>query len=133
MRKVFVQFLKFGMVGAINTLLSLAIYWFCIWLSMFNLVANAIAFVITVFVSYILNNLLTFRNGEQINWSVYTLAKVYISYSFTGLFLNSLLLYIWTSLVGIGDVIAPILNLFVTIPINFVLNKLWAYKKDRHK
>lgn len=128
MKKLFLQFVNFGLVGAFNTILGLVIYWVCIHIGVHYLIANAIGFVITVAISYVLNNLFTFK-GEKTVWSLKTLLKVYVSYSVTGLFLNSALLWMWTSLIGINENLAPVLNLFITIPINFLLNKLWAYKK----
>jgi len=57
------------------------------------------------------------------------LAKTYLSYAFSGLFLSSLLLYVWVDLCKISEFIAPLINLLVTVPLNFVLNKFWALKK----
>ena len=93
------------------------------------LLANAIAFAITVFISYVLNNIFTFKGEGKAEWSLRTLFKVYVSYSITGLFLTSILLWVWTDCLGINENIAPIINLFFTIPLNFLLNKFWAYKK----
>jgi len=56
------------------------------------------------------------------------LFKVYVSYSITGLFLMGILLYVEESIFGIPHYIATLANLIVTIPINFILNKFWAYK-----
>lgn len=129
MKDVLKQFIKFGFVGAINTVLGLVIYWLCVFLGIHYLAANAIGFFITVTLSYILNNLFTFKGDEKAEWSLSNLVKVYISYSITGLLLNSILLWLWTSVIGINENLAPIINLFFTIPLNFILNKTWAYKK----
>lgn len=123
------QFVSFGLIGGINTLLSLGIYWLAVYLGTSPFVATAIGFVITVFISYVLNNIFTFKGEGKAEWSLRTLAKVYVSYSLTGLFLAEALLYLWINVLGINENIAPILNLFFTIPLNFLLNKLWAYKK----
>ena len=132
--KLFRQFISFGLVGGINTILSLVIYWGLVRLGTHYLIANAIAFIITVAISYALNNIFTFREkGENISWSAITLLKVYTSYFLTGILLNSLLLWLWIDCIGINQYISPVLNLFVTIPLNFLLNKLWAYKKDQYR
>ena len=129
MKETIIQFVKFGLVGAINTVLSLVIYWICIWGEIHYLVANAIGFFITVTLSYVLNNIFTFRGDEKAEWALKGLCKVYISYSLTGLLLNSFLLWLWTSIFGINQNLAPVINLLFTIPLNFILNKKWAYKK----
>lgn len=126
--KLLKQFTKFGFVGGVNTILSLLIYWVCVGLGLHYLLANLIAFLITVAISYILNNIFTFRTDNgKVRWSVYTLLKVYASYFLTGIVINSGLLWFWNDCVGINENVSPILNLIITIPLNFILNKIWAY------
>lgn len=130
MKNTIVQFIKFGLVGGLNTVLSLLIYYFCLYLGLHYYLANAIAWFITVNISYVLNNILTFKGEDgSVNWSLKALFKVYASYSITGIFLNTFLLWLWVQKFGISEAIAPIINLMITIPTNFILNKFWAYKK----
>lgn len=56
------------------------------------------------------------------------LGKCFLSYGFTGFILENVLSYIWVDRVGISKYIAPLLNLVFTVPTNFLLNKLWAFK-----
>ena len=135
LKKAIIQFIKFGTVGAINTVLSYAItngaYYL---LRLHEQISNIIAFVITVFISFMLNGRFVFtENKEERNfWK--SLLKVYASYSITGVFLTAILLYIEEELLGIPHYIATLMNLVVTIPINFLLNKFWAYKdKGKNK
>ncbi len=129
-KKGIIQFIKFGTVGAINTVLSYAItngaYYL---LHLHEQISNIIAFVITVFISFMLNGRFVFtENKEERNfWK--SLLKVYASYSITGVFLTAILLYIEEELLGIPHYIATLMNLLVTIPLNFILNKFWAYKE----
>ncbi len=130
------EFVTFGIVGGINTVLNLVIYWVCMWFGIHYLLANAAGFIITVAISYVLNNIFTFRTSEGGNpgkpeWSFRTLLKVYVSYFATGMVLNSILLWFWNDLIGLNKNLAPVLNLFVTVPLNFLLNKLWAYRQTQ--
>lgn len=93
---------------------------------------------------------------KRIWWQV--LLKTYASYAF-GLVLNTVLLVVWVDLIrigeycgfvngllggvhavlpflpeemdarGISEIVGPILNMIITIPINFVMNKFWAYRQ----
>ena len=132
LKKALIQFIKFGTVGAINTVLSYAItngaYYL---LHLHEQISNIIAFVITVFISFMLNGRFVFtENKEERNfWK--SLLKVYASYSITGVFLTAILLYIEEELLGIPHYIATLMNLVVTIPLNFILNKFWAYKEKK--
>lgn len=124
------QFIKFGIVGAINTILTYAIsnigYYI---LKLDAQIANFIAFVITVFIAFILNGKFVFEaKDNKKNSFVKRLLKVYASYSITGLFLTAILLYLEETILGIPHYIATLANLVVTIPLNFLLNKLWAFK-----
>ena len=92
-------------------------------------ISNIIAFTITVFISYMLNSRFVFKAGEEKRSFWKSLFKVYASYSVTGLFLTALLLYVEETLLGIPHSIASLMNLVVTVPINFLLNKFWAYRK----
>ena len=130
--EVIVQFVKFGFVGAINTVLSYIITNTSYYVAHLNeQISNIIAFVITVFISYILNNKFVFNKNNEKNkkrFSFKALTKVYISYAFTGLLLTGILLYIEERNIGIPHYIATLINLVITIPLNFLLNKFWAYK-----
>lgn len=130
MKNTIIQFIKFGFVGGINTVLSYLIYYvLCIIMGWNYLVSQGIAWFITVFISYILNNIMTFSDGGKVEWNIKSLAKVYVSYSVTGLFLATLLSWIWVDILSISKALAPIINLLFTIPLNFILNKYWAYAK----
>ena len=129
-KETIIQFIKFGIVGGINTVLSYGITNGCYYLLHLNeQVSNIIAFVITTFISFMLNGNFVFKeNGEKRSfWK--SLLKVYASYSITGVFLTAILLYVEEQLLGIPHYIATLMNLVVTIPLNFVLNKFWAYKQ----
>lgn len=126
------QFIKFGIVGAINTILSYLITNINYYI--FDLhaqLSNIIAFIITVFISFMLNSKYVFKTENQNFWK--SLIKVYTSYSITGLFLTSILIYIEEELFGIPHYIATFMNLIITIPLNFILNKFWAYKDNKTK
>ncbi len=135
----FMQFVKFGIVGLSNTVISYVIYVLSLMIFRKYLdipkidyfLAQIIAFVLSVLWSFYWNNRMVFRleEGEERSWWK-ALIKTYISYSFTGLFLNSLLLYLWVDLLHISAFIAPIINLLVSVPINFIINKFWAFKKS---
>lgn len=135
--KWIVQFIKFGIVGVSNTLLGYLIYTGALLLlrkcglltNSDYVVAQAVSFVISVLWSFYWNNRMVFikEDGTERNW-LKALLKTYISYSFTGLFLNSILLLLWVRALGISEFIAPFLNLIFSVPANFLLNKFWAFK-----
>lgn len=135
------QFVRFGIVGAWNTVFSYAINVCCLLLfkkmgilSVADLdmyVANMIAFILSVLCSFLLNSrfVFTLENGQSRNfWKA--LFKSYLSYGFTGIILNNVLAYVWVGIFGISKFVAPLLSLVIAIPINFFMNKLWAFKTE---
>lgn len=138
----FMQFVKFGIVGLSNTVISYILYVMSLLLfrklqilpNSGYLVAQVIAFVLSVLWSFYWNNKLVFTLQEGEERSVFkALIKTYISYSFTGLFLNSILLVLWVKVLHISEFIAPIINLLVSVPLNFVINKFWAFRKKNEE
>ena len=133
----FMQFIKFGIVGVSNTLISYILYVVSLlvfqklnWFGKVDyLLAQMFAFILSVLWSFYWNNKMVFvkEEGQQRNlWKA--LVKTYISYSFTGLFLNSALLVLWVDVLHISEFVAPIINLLISVPLNFVVNKFWAFK-----
>jgi putative flippase GtrA len=93
------------------------------------LVAQLVAFLLSVLWSFYWNNKFVFAQKEGGQRSVIrTLIKTYISYSFTGLFLNTILLYLWVDVLNISEFVAPLINLIISVPLNFLINKFWAFK-----
>ena len=131
-KELILQFIKFGLVGVSNTAINLAVYYILVFLGVNYILANSIGFIISVINAYYWNDRYVFNQNQQGKDSIKTtlkkLAKVYASYTFTFV-LSNVLLYVWVDLLAISDKIAPIINLLITIPINFIMNKLWAFKK----
>lgn len=128
-KNILIQFIKFGIVGVINTVLSYLITNGCYYaLSLHEQISNIIAFLITVPISFILNGKFTFTKENETQGWLKPLLKVYVSYSITGLFLTAILLHIEEEIFGIPHYIATLINLIITVPVNFLLNKFWVYK-----
>ncbi len=129
-KETIIQFVKFGIVGGINTILSYIITNGCHYLlKLDGQVSNIIAFVTTTFISFLLNSNFVFKENKEKRSFWKSLLKVYASYSITGLFLTAILLYIEEQVFGIEHYIATLMNLIITVPLNFILNKFWAYKR----
>ena len=135
-----IQFIKFGVVGLSNTIISYILYVGALYIFQKNnwipkidyLVAQVIAFVLSVLWSFYWNNKYVFKEEENEKRNLfYALFKTYISYAFTGLFLNSVLSLLWVEVINIPKLVAPIINLLISVPLNFVMNKFWAFGRKR--
>lgn len=133
LKELIVDFIKFGIVGVINTFTSYAIVNTCHYAFDIHIqISNIIAFILSVLVSFTLNGKFVFKKKNSSKKELLlTLGKTYLSYSFTGLILTSILLKIECDMLGIPLYIASLLNLVITVPVNFILNKFWAFKDKK--
>lgn len=120
------QFVKFGMVGVSNAIVLLAVYYTMLYFGIHYIVAYTIGFVLSVLNAYFWNNRFVFKESRSSFW--YKLMKVYASY-ITTFVLSTVLLYLWVDVLGVSDKVAPVINICITTPINFMMNKLWAFKR----
>ena len=131
------QIFRFGLVGFSNVLFGYAMY--ALFLTIFRktglfpsvdyLVSQALEFAIGVLWSFYWNNRMVFTLEEGQTRNLWlSLIKTYITYSFTGLFLSTILLLLWVRVLHISEFIAPVINLTVTVPLNFIINKFWAFR-----
>lgn len=124
------QFIKFGIVGVSNTLISLAVYEACIFLGVHYLLADPIGLVVSVVNAYYWNNRCVFGDGQKKPFShhVRMYFKSLAAYGGAAV-VNLLLLALWVEIVGIPEWLAPFINMAVTIPLNFLVNKYWTFGK----
>lgn len=149
------QFIKFGMVGVSNTLISEGIYCILVFFRMPYLPAYFLGFTLSVLNAYYWNNKYVFKadpeQGGRVWWKV--LLKTYAAY-FGGFLVSSALLVFWIDLIQLsqylgglaemlaehglirfdaeflGKISAAGLNLLITVPLNYFINKYWAYKNN---
>ncbi len=137
--QAFIQFVKFGIVGLSNTVISYLIYLGTIKIceaasvspKYDYLIATVVSFILSVLWSFYWNKRFVFKLEGGFKTMLLALVKTYISYSFTGLFLSSVLAIFWVEILGVSKLISPILNLAISVPVNFLLNKFWAFKGDK--
>ena len=128
-----IQFVKFGIVGLSNTLISYVVYVAGVRFGMHYLLASILGFVISVLNSFYWNNKYVFGQGKEERNLLKTLLKTFMAYAFTGLVLANILLYIWVDILGISEYLGPLINLVVTVPLNFVITKLWAFRGGKRR
>lgn len=147
------QFIKFGIVGVSNTLISEGVYCVLVFFRMPYLLAYFLGFTLSVLNAYYWSNKYVFKaepgQGERVWWKV--LIKTYVAYLW-GFIVSAVLLVLWIDIVQLskylgglaglfaehgfpqfdadflGEVLAASLNLLITVPMNFLVNKFWAYK-----
>ncbi len=138
--KGLLQFVKFGLIGVSNTVISYLIYLVTLLFLQSQglfpkidyLIGNVLSFLLSVLWSFFWNRRFVFRpeEGQTLSWPQ-ALLKTYISYAFTGLVLNNILSLILVEKLGVSKLIAPFVNLLLSVPLNFILNKFWAFRTKK--
>ena len=125
------QFIKFGLVGVSNTVVSMIVYYIFLWINEdLYMVGSLLGTIISIANAFIWNDLFVFKgNPRDIKSVLKRLGKTYISYGGTSL-LTNVLLWLEVSLLNVSKTYAPIVNLLITIPLNYLINKFWTFRKQ---
>lgn len=149
------QFVRFGLVGLSNTGISYTIEMLCYYLLFAGagfsdvvarlsalgirgvsgdqvriVVTSLIAFVVSVSNSYFWNSRYVFHSGARRTFGQHAKAyfKAMASYAITGLLLAPAIKVFVVGL-GVPYWLSSLSSLVVTIPLNFLLNKCWAFQE----
>ena len=133
-KKTVIQFLRFGVVGVINTLIHTAIYNIASNFGLHHMLCQTLGFLISSMNSFLMNYKLVFKS-ENVNkgmiirfYSTYV-ASFLVTIVVTYVCVDVLGFYPVLNLGSFGKIeLIPLLPLAFTIPMNFVLNKYWVYK-----
>lgn len=156
MEKSIWQIIKFALVGVSNTIVSEAVYAVLIFFKVHYLPASFIGFSLSVLNAYYWSSRYVFKEQEdaekRVWWKV--LFKTYVAYLW-GYLVSAALLVFWIDFIHIsrwmeplgnqfvnagydrldaqflGNLLAAVLNLILTVPMNFLLNKYWAYRQKK--
>lgn len=134
------QFLKFILVGIVSAFVNFLVYNLTLLgLDIFAwqysyLVAQLVGFYISVLATFLLSRRFVFNSSEErsVPW-IKALLKMYLVYSFTGVVINSLLSIFWVQVLEIPREAVSILNDACAGPVNFLLNKVWAFGGNKTK
>jgi putative flippase GtrA len=120
-----VQLAKFSVVGASGYVVNLAVYVSLIEAGLHYTVAAACSFLVAVTNNYTWNRIWTFRG--QRGHIAYQGLRFFVV-SVVALAANEILLTAFVAF-GLGKVVAQAIAVLLVMPINFVGNKLWSFRR----
>jgi putative flippase GtrA len=126
---VLVQFVKFGIVGVSNTLLTFAVY--TLLLKVFGvwyLAASAIGFIVGAVNGFLLNRRWTFRGhvGDAFTPVRWTVVQG------CGLLANLGLVYLFVEEVSLDKLIAQACATAIVTVLTFLANRAWTFRMHPH-
>lgn len=128
------RLIRFCIVGAVNTLVDFAVYALVLRLVPWkynHLLGQALGFVAGTVNAYFMNGGWVFRDrdgGRKKGGKV--LLRTFAGYAVTFL-LSEGLLMLWVDALGMNKYLAKLINLCVTVPSNYVINRLWTFREEK--
>lgn len=123
-----IRILKFGVIGVSNTIISYAVYSILVLFGVYYIIGSMVGFFISIINAYYWNSKFVFYNRVSlVKEHVIAFIRMVVSYSFTGIILQNIILFLLVE-AGISQYIAPLFILIITIPLNYILNKIWVFK-----
>ena len=119
------EFLRYGVVGLIGTFLHTAVMILLVEKFRVNpFLASNIGFCFSLVVSFVLNVVWTFKAQFHVRpFLRYTIISI------LGQLLNLVILYLFVNIVGFKYIVGHTVALVIVPIVNFILNKLWAFRK----
>ncbi len=129
-KKTYRQFVKFCVVGLINTLIDWMVFYavmifFKLDIQVFKQIAKAISFIVSASSNYGMNRIWTFRSKDK---KILRQASRFFTVSLGGLVINQFIFYLSTGIAGFRNIIGLILATAGATLWNFILNKKWTFK-----
>lgn len=123
---VWEQFIKFLLVGLSNTVIVLVVYYFIIFVFGSNqyLIGQTVGYFVGILNSFFWNSRYVFHNQTQVKKIAFI--KMFFCYGITYI-IQIGLLFLLVDIWHLSKVISPVISILVTTPINFLLNKLFAF------
>ena len=119
------RFVKFVLVGMINTIVGYGTYSLFIFIGMHYLVANVLATIIGIACSFVLNKKITFKESKIDRHMPFRFVSVYLI-SFVIGTINLILL---VSFCNINEYVAGLINLVVTTLISWFGHKYYSFRE----
>ncbi|ETO39450.1 MULTISPECIES: GtrA family protein [Thermoanaerobacterium] len=120
----FVQFIKFNLVGIVNTLVDFSVFTVLTFFGMYYMAAQVISYSCGVVNSFIMNKYWTF--GDKSTPHGYEVFK-FIAVNGVSLAVSLSILYPLKPILGV--ISAKVIATLFSMMINFVGSKLWVFKK----
>ncbi|HHY0837712.1 TPA: GtrA family protein [Bacillus thuringiensis] len=122
------KFLKFSLIGILNTFITIISYIALVKVGINYLTANCFAYLIGVINSYYWNKnwVFEFKNKEISLFLKFLIVNIIV------LTFNTINLFILVDKFFINKFISQLVSISVGMIMNFFLNKLWTFNKQNH-
>ncbi len=120
------QFIKFCLIGLLNTIIDYSIYlFFSRSIGLYFLYANIISISVAMTFSFFANKYWTFQNKDKrLKTQYLKFAAVNVVY----FFLNNSILFVLVTYLAVFDLLAKIIAIIIGLSWNFFVNRHWTFR-----
>ena len=127
MKKLVIQLIKFGIVGAVATVIDFGVLMLLKEFLLIDvLVASAVAFSVSVIVNYVLSMLFVFKGSENNKVKEFI---IFVALSIGGLILNQLIMWLGTQMLSAHYLWVKVFACIFIPAYNFITRKIFLEKK----
>lgn len=124
------KFIKFGLVGVLNTLINWIIFSLLNFVGVYYIIANIIAYAVATVNSYIWNSKWVFKyNGKDKKETTVR----FVILNLLGLALNTAILYFLVDMLLFNKLAGLVITTAIVMVINYLLNKIWVFNEGNIK
>ncbi|SDF97331.1 Putative flippase GtrA (transmembrane translocase of bactoprenol-linked glucose) [Fontibacillus panacisegetis] len=134
-RKGLAQFIKFNIVGLMNTIIDFIVFSLLLLLGIGSVGAQIISYIAGSINSYVMNRNITFasilhkKETKKIEWRQFIRFGVL---NLTVLAISLLCLYLLITKLGLHPIIAKIIVTGMTVTIGFYVSRKWVFRENDH-
>jgi putative flippase GtrA len=124
------QFIKFNLVGLLNTALDFAVFTLLTWLGVYYILAQCLSYGVGMLNSYTLNKYWTFAQKgrfepkQAIRFALLNLGSLLLSLALLVIFKDQWMMKV---------LLAKLLTTVITTLVNYAGNKLWVFPANETK
>lgn len=125
--KKYEEIINYLIFGVLTTLVSILSYaFFTRFINLDYVLSNILSWILSVTFAFFTNRKYVFKTSSSNN--VKDMFKFYLS-RLTSLGIELVIMYILVTLLSLNDMISKIIVQFIVIVLNYVLSKLFVFKK----
>lgn len=134
--KKYEEIINYLIVGGLTTVVSLAGYYACVYtfldpkVALELQIANVISWVIGVTFAYITNRIFVFKSKNK---NMVKEISSFVGARVVTLLMDMLIMYLMVTVGGLNDKISKLVAQVVVIVLNYVLSKLFVFKKKEEE
>lgn len=120
--------------GGVAFVLSMVLFYlFANVMDIYEQIANILSWIICVIFTYFTNRIFVFQSKIKGLKNIFNEFKDFVVARLLTLVMENIILFVMIDLLTINNMISKLVGQFVVIVSNYILSKLWIFKKEKDK